>query len=83
MMAPRRSSGCGPCIPELTARRQHGRLLCLGSRAKASTLGGRRTHFAGGFRIPYDFWWAPLLLDSTAEVVSSFATCCSTEFNFT
>ena len=45
MMTPRRSSGCGACIPELTTRRHRGRsrhrgrLLCLlGSRAKASTL---------------------------------------------
>ena len=48
MMAPRRSSGCGACIPELTTRRHRGRLLCLGSRAKASTLGGRHIRFAGG-----------------------------------
>ena len=35
-------------IPELTTRRHRGRLLCLGSRAKASTLRGRRRRFAGG-----------------------------------
>ena len=38
MMTPRRSSGCGACIPELTIRKHRGPLLCLGSRAKASTL---------------------------------------------
>ena len=48
MMAPRRSSGCGACIPELTTRRYRGRLLRLGSRAKASTLQGRHRYFAGG-----------------------------------
>ena len=56
MMTPRRSSGCGACIPELTirrgtvgGRRHRGRLLCLlGSRAKASTLRGRHIRFAGG-----------------------------------
>ena len=55
MMTPRRSSGCGACIPELTTRRHRGRsrhrgrLLCLlGSRAKASTLRGRHIRFAGG-----------------------------------
>ena len=44
----RRSSGCGACIPELTTRRHRGRLLCSGSRAKASTLGGRHRRFTGG-----------------------------------
>ena len=29
MMNPRRSSGCGACIPELTTRRHRGRLLCF------------------------------------------------------
>ena len=54
MMTPRRSSGCGACIPELTTRRHRGRsqapwtLLCLGSRAKASTLEGRHRRFTGG-----------------------------------
>ena len=56
MMTPRRSSGCGACIPELTTRigtvggrRHRGRLLCLlGSRAKASILRGRHIRFAGG-----------------------------------
>ena len=48
-MAPRRSSGCGVCILELTTRRHRGRLLCLlGSRAKASKLRGRHKRFAGG-----------------------------------
>ena len=48
MMTPRRSSGCGACIPELTTRRHRGTLLCLGSRAKASTLEGRHRCFTGG-----------------------------------
>ena len=48
MMTPRRSSGCGACIPELTTRRHRGPLLCLGSRAKASTLEGRHRRFTGG-----------------------------------
>ena len=39
MTLPRRS-GRVACIPELTTRRYHGRLLCLGSRAKASILKG-------------------------------------------
>ena len=54
-MAPRRSSGCGACIPELTTRRHRGRLLCLSSRAKASKLQGRHTRFAGGsvFHTPF------------------------------
>ena len=45
-MTSRRSSGCGACVPELTIRRHHGRLLCLGSRAKASTLRGRHHMWA-------------------------------------
>ena len=48
MMTPRRSSGCGACIPELTTRRHRGPLLCLGSRAKASTLEWRHRRFTGG-----------------------------------
>ena len=48
LMTPRRSSGCGACIPESTTRRHRGRLLCLGRRAKASTLHGRRRRFVGG-----------------------------------
>ena len=55
MMTPRWSSGCGACIHELTTRRHRGRsqapwrpLLCLGSRAKASTLEGRHRRFTGG-----------------------------------
>ena len=48
MMTRRRSSGCGACIPELTTRRHRGRLLCLGSRAKASTLRGRHRRFTCG-----------------------------------
>ena len=47
-MAPRRSSECGVCIPELTTRRHRGRLVCLGSLAKASILRGRHRRFAGG-----------------------------------
>ena len=48
MMTPRRSSGCGACIPELTTRRHRGPLLCLGCRAKSSTLQGRHRRFTGG-----------------------------------
>ena len=50
MMTPRRSSGWGACIPELTSRRR-GRSQApwtIGSRAKASTLRGRHIRFAGG-----------------------------------
>ena len=46
-MTPQRPSGCGVCIPALTTRRHRGRLLCLGSRAKASTLQGRHRRFVG------------------------------------
>ena len=69
MMAPRRSSGCGACIPELTKRRHLERLLCLGSRAKASTLRGRHARFHGSsvFHTWYAFSWAPLLLGNTAQ----------------
>ena len=48
MMTPRRLSGCGACISELTIRRHRGPLLCLGSRAKASTLEGRHRRFTCG-----------------------------------
>ena len=84
MMVPRRSSGCGACIPELTTRRHRGRLLGLGSRVEASTLRGRHIMFRRRFRIPYVFSWAPLFVGDTAEVlVSSFATTSSIEFDST
>ena len=40
MMTPRRSSGCGACIPELTTRRHRGPLLCLGAELKHPHLKG-------------------------------------------
>ena len=46
MMTPRRSSGSGACIPELTTRRHRGPLLCLDT--KTSTLEGRHRRFTGG-----------------------------------
>ena len=55
-------------------RRHRGPLLCLGSRAKASTLEGRHRHFTGGAAFHYVFSWALLLVGDTAEVVSSSAT---------
>ena len=84
MITPRRSSGCGACIPELTTRRHRGPLLCLGSRAKASTLEGRHRRFTGGsaFHTWYVFSWARLFVGDTAEVVSSSATS-RTEFDST
>ena len=45
MMSPRRSSGCGGCIPELTSRRHRGPLLCLGSRAI------KHLHLKGGIDV--------------------------------
>ena len=64
-----RSRGYGACILELTTRRHRGQ-LCLDSRAKASTF---RMSFCG----------APLLVCDTAEVVLSFSTKSSTEFDST
>ena len=62
-MTPRRSSGCGSCIPELTTRIRHrGRLLCLSSRAKASTLRRRHRCFAGGSVFHTSFRWLLSLL---------------------
>ena len=81
MMTPRRSSGCGACIPELTTRRHRGPLLCLGTRARASTLEGGHRRFTGGSAFDV-FSWAPLLVGDTAEVVSSSATS-RTEFDST
>ena len=62
MMTPRRSSGCGACIPELTTRRHHGTLLCLSSRAKASTLQGRDRRFTVGSAFHMSFRGLPSLL---------------------
>ena len=55
MMTPRRSSGCGACILELTTHRHRGPLLCLGRRAKASTLEGRHRRLTGGSAIHMSF----------------------------
>ena len=62
MMTPLRSSGCGACIPELTTRRHRGPLLCLGSRAKASTLDGRHRRFTGDSAFHMSFRWLLSLL---------------------
>ena len=59
--------------PRVDYTQARGPLLCLGSRAKASTLEGRN---------PYDFSLAPLLVGDSAEVVSSSATS-RTEFDST
>ena len=83
-MARRRSSGCGACIPELTTRRHSGRLLCSVRQPNQSIHTSREAYtFRRRFRIPYVFSWAPLLVGNTAEVVSSFATTGSTEFDST
>ena len=62
MMTPRRSSGCGACVPELTTRRHRGPLLCLGSRAKASILQGRDRRFTSGSAFHMSFRGLPSLL---------------------
>ena len=86
MMTPRRSSGCGACIPELTTRRHRGRpqapwtIVMLVRKPSQSIHTSRETYtFRRRSRMPCVFSWAPLLVSDTVEVVSSSATR-STEF---
>ena len=86
MMTPRRSSGCGACIPELTTRRHHGRsqapwtIVMLVRKPSQSIHTSRETYtFHRRSRMPCVFSWPPLLVGNTVEGVSSSATS-STEF---
>ena len=86
MMTPRRSSGCGACIPELTIRRHHGRsqapwtIVMLVRKPSQSIHTSRETYtFRRRSRMSCVFSWPPLLVGNTVEVVSSSATS-STEF---
>ena len=85
MMTPRRSSGWGACIPELTSRRR-GRsqapwtIVMLVRKPSQSIHTSRETYtFRRRSRMPCVFSWPPLLVGNTVEVVSSSATS-STEF---
>ena len=85
MMTPRRSSGWGACIPELTLRRR-GRsqapwtIVMLVRKPSQSIHTSRETYtFRRRSRMPCVFSWPPLLVGNTVEVVSSSATS-STEF---
>ena len=89
MMTPRRSSGCGACIPELTTRNRHrGRsqapwtIVMLVRKPSQSIHTSRETYytFRRRSRMPCVFSWPPLLVGDTVEVVSSSATSSSTEF---
>ena len=87
MMTPRRSSGCGACIPELTTRRHRGRsqapwtIVMLVRKPSQSIHTSRETYtFRRRSRMPCVFSWPPLLVGDTVEVVPSSATSSSTEF---
>ena len=88
MMTPRRSSGCGACIPVLTTRNRHrGRsqapwtIVMLVRKPSQSIHTSRETYtFRRRSRMPCVFSWPPLLVGDTVEVVSSSATSSSTEF---
>ena len=86
MMTPRRSRGCGACIPELTTRRHRGRsqapwtIVMLVRKPSQSIHTSRETYtFRRRSRMPCVFSCSPLLVGDTVEVVSSSATS-STEF---
>ena len=86
MMTPRRSSGCGACISELTTHRHRGRsqapwtIVMLVRKPSQSIHTSRETYtFRRRSRTPCVFSWPPLLVGDTVEVVSSSATS-STEF---
>ena len=71
-MAPRRSRGCGACIPELTTRRHRGRLLCFRQPSQSIHTSREAYTFRRRFRIPYVFSWAPPLFGTphnTANLV--------------
>ena len=82
MMTPRRSSGCGACIPELTTRRHRGRsqaswtiVVMLVRKPSQSIHTSRETYtFRRRSRMPCVFLWPPLLVGNTVEVVSLSAT---------
>ena len=81
MMTPRRSSGCGACIPELTTRRHRGRsqapwtIVMLVRKPSQSIHTSRETYtFRRRSRMPCVFSWPALLVGNTVEVVSSSAT---------
>ena len=86
MMTPRRSSGCGAYISELTTHRHRGRsqapwtIVMLVRKPSQSIHTSRETYtFRRRSRMPCVFSWPPLLVGDTVEVVSSSATS-STEF---
>ena len=86
MMTPRRSSGWGACIPELTTRRPRGRsqapwtIVMLVRKPSQSIHTSRETYtFRRRSRMPCVFSWPPLLVGNIVEVVSSSATS-TTEF---
>ena len=82
MMTPRRSSGCGACIPELTTRRHRGRsqalpwtIVMLVRKPSQSIHTSRETYtFLRWSRMLCVFSWPPFLVGDTVEVVSSSAT---------
>ena len=85
MMTPRRSSGCGACIPELTTRNRHrGRsqapwTIVMLVRKPSQSIHTSRENSRRRSLMPCVFSWPPLLVGDTVEVVSSSATS-STEF---
>ena len=87
MMTPRRSSGCGACIPELTTLRHHGRsqapwtIVMLVRKPSQSIHTSTEAYtFRRRSRMPCVFSWPHLLVGDTVEVVSSSATSSSIEF---
>ena len=87
VMTPRRSSGCGACIPDLTTRRHRGRsqapwtIVMLVRKPSQSMHTSRETYtFRRRSRIPCVFSWPALLVGYTVEVVSSSSATSSTEF---
>ena len=87
MMTPRRSSGCGACIPELTTRRDRGRsqapwtIVMLVRKPSQSIHTSRETYtFRRRSCMPCVFSWPPLLVGNTVEEVVSSSATSSTEF---
>ena len=81
MMTPRRSSGCGACILELTTRRHRRRsqapwtIVMVVRKPSQSIHTSRETYtFRRWSRMPCVFSWPPLLVGNTVEVVSPSAT---------
>ena len=72
-----------PCVYPRVDYRQAPWTAVVPRQSSQSIHTSREETFRRRFRIPYVFSWALLLVGNTAQVVSSFATTSSSEFDST